>query len=277
MKNLKHKVMGFVCALLLFAGAGLLFGENRAKANLKICSEDENTIVGTAVVFRESYSTSKNSIPNYARTAYRLYITVDGKKTLLDDDVEYTFMTDGTDIYYISLGSYMKAADIENLHKTTVYKYTISTGEKKKLVTSTGLRFANCASTKYAYLTYQKKKFMWDQYGLYVLNLSTGKLKNLGKDQGACNIYKNRVYVYASGGDICYDYKIYSYKLDGTKKKVIAKGAFAGVKKGKVYSVQQKKNGLIRGFKCNLLGKKKKPITKWLPEDKFPWKKVYHH
>jgi hypothetical protein len=273
-KLLEIKILKIISFLLLISLFGLgRHCETEAKSNLSLYDEDKVEL-GNATVEREEYSKKSESDPSYTRTAYRLYITIDGNRELLVDDTRYSYISNGSEIYYIKLGTYIKDCDIDSLYKTSVYRYRIADKSEQKIASSTGLDFRQCAKTNYIYLTYQKKNFIWDQYGLFVLDISKGKLKKLGNNnQNSVAVYKNRVVVYESGGDIC-NVNIYSYKLNGTDKKYIANAQFDHIKKGMIYFIKTKssKTGLLyRGYRCSMLGKKKKAVTKWLKEGKFSW------
>lgn len=181
-----------------------------------------------------------------------------GKSKTIDKKTTAAFVTNGKILYYAKEG---KLID-EYRHKNTIYKYTVKTGKKQKLVTGTDYTVLGCSGT-YLYCGTNNGA---DGVDLYALNIKTKKKKHMIDVVGNVFVSGSRVVTSTNTGDVG-NYPIHSFKLNGTGKKKIVDGILLKAKKGKIYYCKvNEATWKYKVYSCSMTGKSKKALTGWVSE-----------
>lgn len=195
----------------------------------------------------------------------KIIMKKDGKSKTIDKKTTAAFVTNGKVLYYVKEG---KLVNDYGQHKNTIYKYTIKTGKKEKIITGPEYTIRGCSGT---YLYYGTDNWA-DGVDLYAINVKTKKKKHMVDTVGRVFISGSRVVTTMNSG-APEDYPIHSFKLNGTGKKKISDGNLLNVKNGKIYYYKTKlvneKNETIvkyKVYRCSETGKSKKALTEWVSE-----------
>lgn len=192
----------------------------------------------------------------------QITMTKDGVTKTLVDGASADFVTNGKYLYYAK-----RTARVEGnwSYKQAIYRLTIASGAKKKLVSGT-----DCIPVAaYGNYLYYGKDENADGIDLYALNVKTKKKRHMAAGRGAVRVANGYVVATTNTGDAG-NYPMYVFKKDGSKRKMFAKGFSAKIEgKRIVYGkLRYTSSGKIqfRVYKCKLSGKSKKAVTGWLSE-----------
>ncbi len=191
-------------------------------------------------------------------TKYSLKVKKNGSTTIIDQSSSGDFITNGTTLFYATVGK--KLGEEKTLN--TIWRYDIKNRTKKKVISGINYTVRQCSGN---YL-YCGRDNIADGINLYAYNLRTAKKKHMADVVGSVACSKNRVITGTLSGDAS-NGPIYSFHLNGTGKKKIATGFFLKSNAKKIYYGRYSlsdHSGKVRIYTCDWNGKNKKPVTKWL-------------
>ena len=190
--------------------------------------------------------------------------TKDGKKTVLVPKADFAYVTNDVYLYYAKPGKVVNDPDFGTSHKNTIYRLTIKTGGKKKIVS--GLRTIPAHAVG-NYLFYGRDDYA-DGITLYSYDVKKKKKTFMVDVVGAVKLGTNRVITDTNTGDVD-NYPIYSFNFNGSDKRKITEGVLLKVSGKKMYFAKVKfVNGYerYRVYSCNLLGRGKTARTGWVKQ-----------
>lgn len=187
---------------------------------------------------------------------YKIVMKKNGKSKTIAKNTTCAFTTNGKIVYYVARGK--KTGDYS--YKNTIYKYTIKSGKKSKVVAGTDYTVKGCSGS----YIYCGTDLNADGVKLYAINVKTKKKTYMRDCAGG--VYVAGKYVIASTNTGAPgNYPIYSYKLNGKGKKKIADGGVLKVEGNKVYySIVDESCCKFKVYTCSPNGNNKKEITGWL-------------
>ena len=205
---------------------------------------------------------TRTSYDGYNTTTCEITMEKDGRIRTLATGAAGYFITNGKYLYYAKRGASVgDEGSMERLwdhRKHTIYRLNINTGAKKKIVSGVNVV---PRGAKGSYLYYGKTSSAASDAGsLYALNLKTGKKRSLkgATFVGLCGTHViTRIHSNAGGAPL------YTYKANGTGRKLIAKYAVSAKVKGSKVIYVEKPKYEYRKMQCSATGKNKKALTGW--------------
>ena len=170
-------------------------------------------------------------------------------------------VTNGKYVYY-STGTYQSAGITAYYSNRSVWRYTISSGRKQKMLTNkkTGMAFTPfaCDGT-YLYIGNQSQ-YQGEFYGMTVLNLKSGKKKTFSYDVDRVQNANGKLLV--SGCGFPHGAELYLINRDGSKAKRISRDRVTKVTvKGKyIYYTETTETFISKKYRCKLDGKNRKVV-----------------
>lgn len=252
MKKVSKTFMNIILILVLSLGWNQLAFVNAADSNIyKAHTYGTDPLYINGIRF-----TIKQKTDNYLK--HILSMKKNGSTTIIDQSSSGDFITNGTTLFYATVGK--KLGEEKTLN--TIWRYDIKNRTKKKVISGINYTVRQCSGN---YL-YCGRDNIADGINLYAYNLRTAKKKHMADVVGSVACSKNRVITGTLSGDAS-NGPIYSFHLNGTGKKKIATGFFLKSNAKKIYYGRYSlsdHSGKVRIYTCDWNGKNKKPVTKWL-------------
>lgn len=255
--SLKKSILSVVMAILGFLCIGSFLQKDVKASSKYVVNYSENTTIK-----KKGISFTAKKVKN---NVYHLIVKKNKKTKTITKKSNCNFLTDGKILYYVNRDK--KLPDYQ--YKNTIYKYNVATGKRTKIISGTDYAVTGCNGS---YLYYGKDEGP-DGITLHALNLKTKKKKYMCADVGEVIVSDKYVATGTQAGDL-YNYPIYTFKANGSKKKKVATGVRPlEIKNNKLYYYRVNiNNWKVRIYKCSLNGKNKKAVTGWL--NKLPDKYI---
>lgn len=230
---------------------------------------DVTVKVGDVSVTSEQYQKSDGS------WTCKIVMNVGSKRKAVASDTASAFVTNGKYIFYAKRGkrTYGASDYAEYTTKNTIYRYTVSTGIKKKVIVGTDwIPLASNGTYLYA-----GRDNGAEGVKLYAVKVKTGAKTYMANHVGSVVYKSSRVVTSTNSGDLG-NYALYLFKSTGKGKIKVAKGCGINIKSGKVYYVKCKQGtepdyaAKFKLYTCTLNATSKKAVTGW--QDTFPDKYV---
>lgn len=205
-----------------------------------------------------SFQATQNNTSDYDDITYRLTMKKKGKTTVITNNSNCSFLTNGKILYYVNKDK--KVSDYE--YKNTIYKYNITTGKQSKVISGKEYTVAGC-NGKYLYCGRDDGP---DGIKLYAFNLKNKKKKYMQSVVGEVLVSGQYVATGICAGDAD-NFPIHIFRANGSGKKKIASGIPLKITKKKLYYAQVNlKTWKQRVYTCSLKGKNKKAVTGWMTQ-----------